>query len=68
MFLKFPNFRTLFPKFPPFFKQNPILGNKAQDFSDFCLALELMKLKAHLTKEGIEKIRKFKEGMNSKRK
>ncbi|CAG8976696.1 hypothetical protein HYALB_00008447 [Hymenoscyphus albidus] len=42
----------------PLFKQNPILGVKSLDFVDWCLrrAAELIKLKAHLTPEGLEQI------------
>lgn len=51
----------------PFFKSNPIFGVKLQDFEDFCLASELIINKAHLTKEGLEKIRLIKSSMNSSR-
>ena len=55
-------------KIIPFFKKYPILGVKALDFADFCKAAELMKNKAHLTKDGLEQIRKIKAGMNRGRK
>jgi hypothetical protein len=59
----------------PFFGKYPILssggpegtGVKAKDFSDFCTVAELMKNKTHLTKEGLEKIRFIKSGMNTGR-
>ena len=54
-------------KIIPFFKKYPILGVKALDFADFCKAAELMKNKAHLTKDGLEQIRKIKASMNRKR-
>jgi hypothetical protein len=38
------------------------------DFEDFKKVAELMEKKEHLTLEGIEKIRKIKEGMNRGRK
>ena len=54
-------------KIIPFFKKYPIRGVKALDFADFCKAAELMKNKAHLTKDGLEEIRKIKAGMNTGR-
>lgn len=47
-----------------FFEKYPIIGEKAKDFSDFSIVSGLMKSKVHLTKEGVAKIRKIKEGMN----
>ena len=57
-------FSDITEKIIPFFKKYPILGVKALDFADFCKAAELMKNKAHLTKDGLEQIRKIKAGMN----
>jgi hypothetical protein len=51
----------------PFFDKCSIMGVKALDFADFCEVTELMKNKAHLTTEGLEKIRLIKEGMNKGR-
>ena len=51
-------------KIIPFFDKYPIIGIKAQDFSDFKQAVELIKNKAHLTFEGLEQIKKIKERMN----
>jgi hypothetical protein len=36
----------------PFFEKYPLRGTKSLDFADFCKVAELMKDKAHLTKEG----------------
>lgn len=47
-----------------FFDKYPILGEKAKDFYDFSVVSSLMKSKVHLTKEGVAKIQKIKEGMN----
>ena len=47
-----------------FFDKYPILGEKAKDFNDFSVVSGLMKSKVHLTKEGVAKIKKIKEGMN----
>jgi hypothetical protein len=41
----------------PFFKKYPLQGCKALDYNDFCGILELMTIKAHLTPEGLKKIR-----------
>ena len=54
-------------KIIPFFKKYSILGVKALDFADFCKVAELIKEKKHLTKEGLEQIRKIKVGMNKGR-
>ena len=54
-------------KIIPFYKKYPILGVKLKDFEDFCKAAELMKNKAHVTKDGLEKIRKIKAVMNTGR-
>ena len=51
-------------KIIPFFKDNPILGNKAKDFEDWCKVAEMLKEKKHLTLEGLEQIRKIKKVMN----
>ena len=60
-------FIDLTEKIIPFFSKYPILGVKAQDFEDFCLAANLMKEKRHLTEEGLKEIRKIKRGMNKGR-
>lgn len=51
----------------PLFKNYPILGEKAKDFSDFCEVAEMIKVKKHLTEEGLTQIRKLKAGMNTGR-
>jgi hypothetical protein len=47
-----------------FFEKYPILGEKAKDYVDFCKAVDMMKSKFHLTKEGVAKIQELKAGMN----
>jgi hypothetical protein len=42
-------------------------GVKKKEFADFIKVAELMKIKAHLTKEGLEEIRGIKSGMNFQR-
>jgi hypothetical protein len=60
-------FSDLETKIIPFFVKYPILGVKAQDLKYFCRAAELMKEKKHLTQEGLDQIRKIKDGMNTGR-
>jgi hypothetical protein len=51
----------------PFFQAHPLEGAKKKDFEDFIRVAELMKIKSHLNKNGLEQIRLIKSGMNSKR-
>ena len=44
----------------PFFLRYSIIGVKSKDFKDFCKVVELMKNKAHLTEDGLDKIRQIK--------
>jgi hypothetical protein len=52
-------------KIKPFFTKYPILGVKSQDFDIWCKAIELMSKKEHLKIEGVEKMRQFKDSINS---
>ena len=52
----------------PFFKKYPLQGVKSKDFADFCKAVEIMKVKGHLTNEGLDQLNKLKAGMNRGRK
>lgn len=61
------NFSDLTDKILPFFKEYCILGEKSEDFKDFCLIAKLMKGKKHLTPEGRDQIRQIKAGMNKGR-
>jgi hypothetical protein len=49
------------------FNKYPLLGTKKEDYLDFCKVAELIKSKNHLTKQGIENIKRIKSNMNSKR-
>jgi hypothetical protein len=51
----------------PLFEKYPIQGEKYLDYESFCKVAELMQNKAHLTLEGLDKIRKIKTGMNTGR-
>lgn len=54
-------------KIIPFYQKYPVVGVKYLDFADFCKAAEIMKVKGHLTQEGLEQICKIKQNMNSQR-
>lgn len=51
-----------------FFEKYPLVGNKLQDFSDFKKAADILKVKGHLTAEGLEQIRLIQAGINRNRK
>lgn len=57
-------FSDLDEKIIPFFEKYPLVGDKLQDFSYFKIAAEIIKVKGHLTEEGLEKIRAIKAEMN----
>ena len=61
------NFSEIQEKILPFFIKYPIIGVKAQDFSDWEKALKIMNSKAHLTKPGFEQTKLIKAGMNKGR-
>lgn len=60
-------FSDLENKILPFLSKYPIQGVKLLDYLKFCQAVEIIKKKEHLTKEGLKKIRTIKESMNSRR-
>lgn len=62
------NFSDVTEKIIPFFQKYPLLGTKKQNFEDFCKVASLIKSGAHLTKSGLEEIRRIKSGMNIQRK
>jgi hypothetical protein len=62
------NFSDLTQIIIPFFKEYPIVGVKHLDYLDWCKIANLMTSRSHLTKEGLEKIRLIKDGMNTGRK
>lgn len=57
-------FSDISEKIIAFFSKYEILGVKSEDFKNFCRALEIVKSKNHLTKEGFNNIRKIKANMN----
>jgi len=60
-------FADISDKILPFFKDHMIKGIKREDFEDWYRVAELMRSKAHLTEDGVEKIREIKSGMNTLR-
>ena len=52
-------------KVVPFFQRIPLQGVKSKDFEDFCKVVDIMKVKGHLTVEGLDQIHKIKAGMNT---
>jgi len=61
------NFSDLTEIILPLFINHPIQGIKYFDYLDFLKAVEIIKDKQHLTLEGLKRIKKIKEGMNSRR-
>jgi hypothetical protein len=51
----------------PFFEKYPLQGSKRLDLDDFHKIAVLMKEKKHLTTNGLELIKKIKDGMNKSR-
>ncbi len=62
------NLKFIKEKLIPLFQKYPIHGIKYDNFLDFCKIAELMSSKAHITPEGLEKIREIKAGLNVNRK
>lgn len=60
-------FKDITEKIIPFFDKYKIIGVKSQDYADFKKVGILMENKAHLTPEGLDQIRKIKNGMNKGR-
>lgn len=65
--LSISKFKDIYYKIIPLFAKYGIKGIKSLDFQDFCQAGKLINNKAHLTKEGLEKIRNIKSNMNRRR-
>jgi hypothetical protein len=66
--LNISNFKYIYNKMIPLFNKHKIIGVKLLDYLDFCKVTELINKKAHLTKDGLEKICKIKYNMNKNRK
>lgn len=61
------DFKVIYSKVIPFFKEYKIIGAKLEDFNDFCEAADIINKKLHLTKEGFDKIKAIKSRMNKAR-
>ena len=57
-------FSDINDKLIPFLNEYPLLGAKKDDYLDFAQIAELIKSKAHLTDEGLERIKLIKSNMN----
>lgn len=64
---KVEKFADLIEKIIPFFESYKIVGIKCLDYKDWVKVANLMIDKNHLTVEGLDQIRKIKDGMNKKR-
>jgi len=60
-------FSDISDKLIPFLSEYPLLGVKKEDYLEFVQIAELIKSKAHLTDEGLEKIKLVMSNMNRKR-
>ena len=60
-------FEDIYSNIIPLFNKYPIKGVKTLDFKDLVKAAELIKVKGHLTNEGLERIRLIKLKMNAGR-
>jgi len=58
-------FSNIAEKIIPFLTKYPLQGIKSLNFASFLKCAELIKNKAHLTQEGLDKIREIKAGMNT---
>jgi len=65
--LKVSNFKDIYYKMIPLFNEYKIIGVKSLDYLDFCIVAELINKKDHITKKGLENIRKIKFNMNKSR-
>lgn len=61
------NIKDITAKIIPFFNKYNTKGVKHLNFADWCEGAEVLKRKAHLSKEGVEHIRTIQSRMNSKR-
>ena len=64
VYFKVTKFSDNYDKILPFFSKYNLQGIKAVDYQSWCTTAELMKIKAHLTREGLDQIVKLKENMN----
>ena len=60
-------FSDINDKIIPFFKEYPLIGVKKENYEDFCKVAELIRSKEHLTKEGLDKMKRIQSNMNNKK-
>lgn len=60
-------FTDVFDKLIPIFEEFKLQGVKSKNYEDFKKAAILIKNKKHLTREGLDQIKKIKGGMNKNR-
>jgi hypothetical protein len=60
-------FSDITGKIIPLFNEYPLIGTKKENYLDFIKIAELIKVKDHLTKEGLDKIKLIQNNMNKKR-
>lgn len=60
-------FTDVFDKVIPIFEEFKLHGVKSYNYEDFKKAALVIKNKQHLTREGLDKIKKVKGGMNKNR-
>lgn len=61
------NFKDIYIKLIPFFKEYKIRGIKYFNFEDFCIIAEIIKKGNHTKLEGLKEIKFIKSNMNKKR-
>ena len=59
--------KDLHDKIIPFFRMFPLQGSKLLNFQDFNKIVNILKIKGHLTKKGLQKIKNIKATMNTGR-
>lgn len=64
---KFADINDINTKIISLINKYPLQSSKRLEFGDICLVVEQMINKAHLTKEGLEKIKEIKARMNTRR-
>ena len=64
---KISSYEDINQKIIPFFDQYPLLTTKYANYNDFKTVVTMMVNKEHLTQEGLNKIVKISQGMNTKR-
>jgi len=61
------SFKSFEEKIIPFFLKYPLQGSKLLNFQDFKKVMDIMKVKGHLTQEGLDEIIQIKANMNQGR-